>query len=317
MSGLRHAKGTRKWRPPLALVLGGTLAAVMGVPLIGIVYFRVAGNILGWAETAWLLGWLAAAATLLLGFLLWRLVLRPVWALTHYARALQRGHANAPAPQQFGTPELHNLGRAVTDMGATLHGRATQLRAYADHVTHELKSPLTALRGSAEMLQTETTDEMRGELVQSISEAATRMEQLLGDLQRHARASQSAGPGHTHLQPVAQALGLDWQGEATVPLSEPDLKAVLTQLVQNAHDHGARKVRLDVHDAGLDVIDDGPGIAEGDRPRIFDPFFTTRRETGGTGMGLSIVRSLLEANGAEINLIKSDQGAAFRITFAQ
>ncbi len=305
----------RKWRPPLAFVLGGTLAAVMGVPLISIVYFRVAGNILGWAETAWLLGWLATGATLLLGLLLWRLVLRPVWALTEYARALQRGQAEAPIPLQYGTPELHNLGHAVTDMGATLQGRATQLRAYADHVTHELKSPLTALRGSAEMLEGAEDPETRAELLTSINAAAARMEQLLGDLQRHARASQSTGLGRAKLKPIAEELDVSIDKDALIPLSQTDLRAVLSQLVQNARDHGAQDVRLVNGDGWLEIIDDGPGIADGDRARIFDPFFTTRRAAGGTGMGLSIVRSLLQASGAEISLRDTQKGACFRITF--
>ncbi len=68
----------RKWRPPLALVLGGTLAAVFFLPLVGIGYFRVAGGVLGWAETAWMIGWMALVATTILGVLLWRLVLHPV-----------------------------------------------------------------------------------------------------------------------------------------------------------------------------------------------------------------------------------------------
>ena len=52
----------RKWRPPLAFVLGGTLAAVFFLPLIGIGYFRIAGGVLGWAETSWMIGWMAFAA---------------------------------------------------------------------------------------------------------------------------------------------------------------------------------------------------------------------------------------------------------------
>ena len=61
--------------------------------------------------------------------------------------------------------------------------------------------------------------------------------------------------------------------------------------------------------------DDGIGIAQGNAGRVFDPFFTTRRDTGGTGMGLSIVRSLLAARGGQIDLHPSDIGACFLITF--
>ena len=61
--------------------------------------------------------------------------------------------------------------------------------------------------------------------------------------------------------------------------------------------------------------DNGPGVSDGNRGRIFDPFFTTRRETGGTGMGLYIVSSLLQAHGAEITLAASDKGARFEVGF--
>ncbi|RZM30657.1 MAG: HAMP domain-containing histidine kinase, partial [Sphingomonas sp.] len=61
-------------------------------------------------------------------------------------------------------------------------------------------------------------------------------------------------------------------------------------------------------------VDDGPGIAAPDAERIFDPFFTTRREDGGTGLGLTIARSLLAAYGGSIAVAASDGGAAFEMT---
>lgn len=63
------------------------------------------------------------------------------------------------------------------------------------------------------------------------------------------------------------------------------------------------------------VRDDCPGVSDGNANRIFEPFFTTRREAGGTGMGLSIVRRILEAHDAEIALALSDTGARYVITF--
>ena len=66
---------------------------------------------------------------------------------------------------------------------------------------------------------------------------------------------------------------------------------------------------------GMTVSDNGTGIAAGNRDRIFDPFFTTRRDSGGTGMGLSIVHTLLAARGARIELATTAQGASFSIRF--
>ncbi len=305
---------SQKWRPSLSLVIGGTLAVVLCLPVLAILYLQNAGHVLGFAQSLWLVLALVCASTVVLGFLLWRLVLRPVRALTAYARAVQHGETHAPLPTHYGTPEFHALGRAVTGMATTLEGRAMQQRAYADHVTHELKSPLTAIRGSAEMLEENPGNPA---LAHAISDAAHRMEQLLGDLQRHARASQSSGPGTCQLAEIARQAGADAPHDATVPLSGADLKAVLVQLVGNARAHGANTVRVVAEKGALDIMDDGPGIPDGNRGRIFDPFFTTRRTDGGTGMGLSIVQALLQASGARITLVSAENGAHFRIIFPQ
>jgi signal transduction histidine kinase len=61
------------------------------------------------------------------------------------------------------------------------------------------------------------------------------------------------------------------------------------------------------------VADNGEGVSAGNRDRIFEPFFTTRRESGGTGMGLQIVRAMLAAHGGTIALLPSESGAAFEV----
>lgn len=308
----------RKWRPPLALVVGGTLAGVLGLPLVGIAYFRVAGNVLGWAETSWLIAWMAVMATAILGFLLWRLVLRPVYALTAHARAMKAGRLDAPLPAHFGTPEFSELGQSVIDMGTTLQNRATSLRAYAGHVTHELKSPLTAIAGAAELLQDAGSDQDRADLARTIAEAAARMEVLLGDLQNHAAAGMARSGGVAVLSEVACSLeGIEVavSEDAEVPLPAEDLRAVLQQFAQNAATHGATLLTLGWCDGVLAVTDNGRGVAKGDRDRLFDPFFTTTRDQGGTGMGLSIVQALVAAHGGQVVYCPSEGGAQFDVRF--
>lgn len=308
----------RKWRPPLALVIGGTLAAVLLLPLFGIAYLRLWGNVMGWGEAAWLIGWLAVVATCVLGFLLWRLVLRPVYALTAYARAKKSGQ-DAPAPAHFGTPELRALGASVTAMGDSLNSRAEGMKAYADHVAHELTSPLTAIQGAAELLQAGTSAADARALSTTIHDATIRMQALLDDLGHHARAATSAGSGICTLSDVAAGLEadviVDVARDGQVPLVQADLATVLTHLARNAAEHGAGRLTLAMDDGALAVSDDGPGVSAGNRTRIFDPFFTTRRAGGGTGMGLSIVRSLLQARGGQIRLLTQAPGAHFLITF--
>ncbi len=69
--------------------------------------------------------------------------------------------------------------------------------------------------------------------------------------------------------------------------------------------------------AWISVSDNGSGISEANRRRIFEPFFTTRRDSGNTGLGLSIIRSLLRAHGGDIELLAPEQGTAFRIRLPQ
>lgn len=308
----------RKWRPSVALIVGGTLAGVLGVPLVGIGYFKVAGNILGWGETAWLIAWMAIISATILGFLLWRLVLRPVYALTAHARAMKAGRVDVPLPSYFGTSEFSELGQSVIDMGETLHNRALGLRAYADHVTHELKSPLTAITGAAELLQGDVSQEDRAVLAGTIKDAAQRMEHLLNDMRAHAAAGLDRDGGQAELADVAATLtGIDVEivQDGTLPISTDDLSAVLMQLTQNAAAHGASRVALHWADGVLQVTDDGDGVALGNQSRLFDPFFTTKRSAGGTGMGLSIARALLGAHGGKIEFVPTAKGTRFDISF--
>jgi len=104
---------------------------------------------------------------------------------------------------------------------------------------------------------------------------------------------------------------------APVRLPAPAIETCLSNLLENSRRAGASTVEIRVSQipgaVQIEVEDDGPGIAERDRDRIFEPFFTTRRETGGTGLGLPIVKSLLSAHGGEIELLAAARGTHFRL----
>ncbi len=311
----------QKWRPPLALVIGGTLAAVLCLPLIGIAYFKLAGNILGWGETAWLIFWMAVIATAILGYLLWRLVLRPVYALTAHANAVRDGREDATLPPYFGTPEITALGQAVADMGATLNNREAGLRAFSNHVTHELKSPLTSIKGAAELLDGDLEPEDRKRLTRTILTATGQMQDQLDALRRLAAARDPVGPGPTRLAGLADDLRQDAgleiviTGDASVPMDQQAVLVILGHLARNAREHGADRLEIGPMPGGLLVTDNGSGIAAGNRNRVFDPFFTTRRGSGGTGMGLAIVQTMLQAAGGTIRLVPCQTGTMFAVEF--
>jgi len=99
-------------------------------------------------------------------------------------------------------------------------------------------------------------------------------------------------------------------------MAAENLDEVLANLLENARVHGGpgTAVRIEALPGGeVFVSDDGPGISEANASRIFTPFFTTARDRGGSGLGLSIVRSLLEAHGGSIELEPGGPGARFRI----
>lgn len=305
----------RKWRPPLWFVLAGPLAAVFVLPLVGVGYFRLAGGILGWRETVVIIGGMGLVTAAILGVLLWRLVLRPVAAMTQHAGAVANGAEAAPLVH-FGTPEFTALGHSVMDMGRVLQGRERVVRSYADHVTHELKSPLSAIKGAAEILEDQDIGPQdRARMLANIDAAVTRIENLLEDQRAFARATDPLAAGVVQLSDViAGQPGVVVAKDGQLPLGAQVVTIVLDHLIGNAMAVGATQITLRCENEALLISDDGPGISEGNRDRIFDPFFTTRRDAGGTGMGLAIVRRMLEAQGAAITLDNS-KPTTFRITF--
>ncbi len=305
-----------KWRPPLVFVMGGTLAAVMGLPLMGIVYIRMTTGPLGWVVASWAIFWSSVVATSIIAYLLWRLVLRPVQNLTAYARSVTHANIDSPELTQFGTPEFSELGRAMLQMSATLRTREAVVRTYADHVTHELKSPLTVIQGSVELLSDgDLPANERDKLLQRMDESSKRMTDLLDAQRKLARAQEPLPSGHCRLGVLAPHFDIKVLKDGLVPLSRDVLQLILGHLVNNARSHGATEVTVSWQVDRLVVADNGPGISAGNRDRVFDPFFTTRRNDGGTGMGLAIVRRLVEAQGAQIVLgeSKEGQGAVFEI----
>jgi signal transduction histidine kinase len=102
-----------------------------------------------------------------------------------------------------------------------------------------------------------------------------------------------------------------------VPLAV--IETVLTGLIENSRQASASRISIAARATGgfveLEFRDDGTGVPAGDRARIFEPFFTSRRTSGGTGLGLPIIRSLLHAHRSTISLDRNDgRGAAFIVT---
>lgn len=314
----------RKWRPSLWQVVGGALLGTLGMSFVGLVVLRLLGPVIGYRWAVVLVGAVILLATLVLLWLLMRLLLRPIKDLADRAGALRRDPMVRAEPlAHYGTRELRDLGESVLAMASRLQAREATIRSFTDHVTHEMKTPLSSLRAAAELLEDQGVDEDSRKLVATMTAAAQQMERQLQALRQAAAARE---PGHHGMCRLADllpdlvdahpGLRIVSTGETVdLPLDAGGLGIVLQQLLSNAAEAGAGEVRLDILQGILRVTDDGRGISDGNRAHVFEPFFTTRRETGGTGMGLTIVANLLAAHGAEIRVMRVEKGAGFEITF--
>ena len=312
-----------KWRPPLALVLGGSLLAVLILPVLGLFVVDALDTIMERSSAVFLVVLGAVSATIVLGWLLWRLILGPVRALARRAETIRGGH-EPEKMKRYGTPEIGDLAETVLGMADVLRTRELQVRSYTDHVTHELKTPLTAIRGAAELLGSdEGLSDSNQKLIRTIQDAEVRAERLLAAARDIASARSPDHHGSStlgHLDGKLSMSNVEVSGkDIALPLTDDGLLLVLTHLIENAKAAGASNIRIAAHrtdqGAELSIQDDGPGISAGNKDRIFEPFFTTKRDTGGTGMGLAIVHTMLLAHGASIELEPSEEGASFRIRF--
>lgn len=256
------------------------------------------------------------------GFLMLRLFLRPVQALSQQSHRVANGQMAEPqALRHYGIHELARLGEDVIWMARKLTQRSQDMRIYTDHVTHELKSPVTAIIGAAELLESgDVAPEARARLEANILQEGQRMNALLERLREMTRLKGAAPSGPA---PLAQMLPdmdgvqviADTPAEDLLPFSREHGQIVLLHLARNAGEHGASELRLSWQTGCLDVRDNGAGIPPDDAARVTEPFFTTRRETGGTGMGLAIVQTVLELYNARLQVLPADAGAHLRVVF--
>ncbi len=169
-------------------------------------------------------------------------------------------------------------------------------------------------------------DQERRKFLDNIVSDTDRLTTTVAQLRDLARADNPQLGSTTTFDAVAAKLLADGRplpieiaGDVDVPIaiSTDNAAIVVSHLIDNAARHRAQTVKITVQKEGTvlkaTVTDDGSGIAEGIREKIFEPFYSTEREAGGTGMGLAIVRTMLEAHGGSIRLGRYETGTAFVI----
>lgn len=323
-----------KWRPPLALIVYAVLLTVMLLPMLTIIWFRVvraASGAMAPAEIATLSAVLVL--TLVVAYVLTRTLTVPINALITRTDEIARGGRSAIRPLEiYGTREVATLSQSFLDLAGKLVDHSDYVRSFATHVSHELKSPLTSIRGAAELLRDDDEEnpmgvEQRNRFLANIIADTERLDRLLSRLRELAKAELPSEQGASSIQDIAAQLKMQFRQLAVVDEGSTDEMVALpveaagiifSNLAENALQNGATMLAIRASAEGrrmsIQVRDNGCGIADGNRDRIFEPFFSTRRENGGTGMGLGIVRAMLTSHGGSIELLESSkQGTVFQV----
>ncbi len=331
-------------RPPIASISRGTdIRVFIAVPIIydshlwGVVYLsRTPQNILKhlYADRGKvaLIGFSLLAVTLLLAFFTSRTIAKPINELIAKTQAAAEGNGAGVEPLASPvTKEVDLLSQSFSTMARSLNERSDYIRQFATHVSHEFKTPLTSIQGAAELLldHEEMTDEERKKFLTNIINDSDRLESLVKRLLELARADNIAPSAEvSHLKSVLDRLSRRYgpqglaindksSGAHALIISQDCLEDILSNLFDNSLQHGATEASVSVtpgYDRSTIVVsDNGNGISDANKEKIFSPFFTTRREQGGTGLGLGIVKSLVEAHDGSIALSQNTNGAAFAI----
>ena len=224
--------------------------------------------------------------------------------------------------------ELVSLASSVNQMAASLARSQGAQRQFLMSVSHDLRTPLTSIRGFAEALADGATTDVE-HAVGIIGSEARRLERLVGDLLELARlesgafslrpaavdASEVVADAAQALTPQANELGLVLDIRPAPPgtaicQADPDrLKQVVANLAENALKYASTRVVVatacPMGRPVLVVEDDGPGIPAADLPHVFERLFQSsstrgRKLGGGAGLGLSIVSELVSAMGGEV-----------------
>jgi two-component system heavy metal sensor histidine kinase CusS len=273
------------------------------------------------------------ALAALTGHLFVRRGLRPVDEMATLAREISAGDLARRVPLPDSEGELRELALTLNAMLARLEESFARLKSFTADAAHELRTPIASVRGGLENALSGSSDPRPaiGEALEEIEDLTDLMDKLL------LLAQADAGRLPLTIQEVdltalvrdvvelAEALG----GQGRIQLEAPTdiavrgdgalLRRAIHNIVDNAIKYGApdRPVRIVVTRNGIDVLNGGPPIPTEHVARLFDRFYrvdSSRSRVAGHGLGLSIVRSIAEAHGGNVEIRSDDNGTRVRLS---
>src|SRR5688572_9833873 len=290
----------------------------------------------------------STAVALTIALALMRYIARPISEIDGAIRQL--GGADFSRPITVRGPEdLRYLGRRLDWLRRRLEEFETQKNRFLRHVSHELKTPLTALREGAELLYDQVAGPLQPtqrQVVSIMRDNSVKLQRLIEELLDYQRALHAAaslevkpvlldelvaGAAREH-ELAAQAKGVSLRIDAQPAMLEADpekLRSILDHLISNAVKFTppggtiAVRARAAAGEAMIEVMDSGPGVPAEERESIFNLFFRGRTRADsvgmrgaikGSGLGLAIARELVEAHGGQIAVVADGAGGHFRVT---
>ncbi len=302
-------------------------------PVGTVVLARPTATLDGQVRRLWAL--LAAAAALALvvgaavGWALGRWISTPLHSLTRAAQSIGAGSPLARADLVAGPAQVRAVASAFNEMADRVATLLAAQGAMTADVSHQLRTPLAALRLRLDLLADEVTGDSRTEVVGMIAETS-RLSRLVDGLLAVARADAAvAAPEIIDVsavcaervaawEPIAAErevrVAVDAHADSLAQVTPGHLEQILDNLLANALDAlpPGGTVRLEVSTGAamttLRVVDDGPGMSADLRAHAFDRFVTDRRGDGGTGLGLAIVGRLVAGDHGAAELYETDGG---------
>jgi signal transduction histidine kinase len=241
-----------------------------------------------------------------------RRVVRPLSELTT-AAAKVAGGSGTPHVAEQGPDDVRNAAIAFNAMAEKVTRTLESQRHLLSAVGHDLRTPITAMRINLEFVE---DDELRDGLMRNLDELQALTEQVLAA----AKGASGERPRQVDLSALVESLCTDldelgepvsWTNHSPAPIScrPNEIKRAVRNLVENAVAYGRKaEVRISDVSDGYEVLveDEGPGIPEGDRQRVFEPFVRLESSrnvaTGGTGLGLTLVKAIAEGHGGAVRL---------------
>jgi two-component system sensor histidine kinase CreC len=281
------------------------------------------------------MGAVAATLVVIVGSIFSTWLTRPIHRLTRYAQAVRDGR-RVPLPK-LGRSEIATLGRTIEEMRDALEGRK-YVENYVQTLTHEIKSPVAAIRGAAELLQENMAADQRGKFLENIRVETIRVQEIVDRLlllsaveaKKTLDERKPVELGDTLRRVVAsvesQAAQKEIAVQTTLPreacVAEGDgflLEKAILNLLQNAVAFAPRGgcISASLHREGnrgvVTVEDNGPGIPDYAQPRVFERFFSLPRPDTGkksSGLGLAFVREVATLHRGEARLRNAPAGGA-------